>query len=91
MIGKTAVVSAVKKTVGVVAKVGTSEVTKVVDGVKAIGQVAGMMPSKKKTLAEVTEDLKRLKELKDLNEQGIITDAEYEEIRMRYVEKLKEN
>ena len=33
----------------------------------------------------------KLKEIKDLNEQGIITDEEYEEIRMRYVEKLKEN
>ena len=33
----------------------------------------------------------KLKEIKDLNEQGIITDEEYEEIRMRYVEKLKEH
>lgn len=85
MIGKTAVVSAVKKTVGVVAKVGTSEVTKVVDGVKAIGQVAGMMPSKKKSLAEVTEDLKRLKELEDL---GILSEEEFEEKKKKYMEML---
>ena len=85
MIGKTAVVSAVKKTVGVVAKVGTSEVTKVVDGVKAIGQVASMVPSKKKSLAEVTEDLKRLKELKDL---GILSEEEFEEKKKKYMEML---
>ena len=85
MIGKTAVVAAVKKTVGVVAKVGTSEVTKVVDGVKTIGQVAGMMPSKKKSLAEVTEDLKRLKELKDL---GILSEEEFEEKKKKYMEML---
>ena len=85
MIGKTAVASAVKKKAGVVAKVGTSEVIKVVDGVTAIGQVAGMMPSKKKTLAEVTEDLKRLKELKDL---GILSEEEFEEKKKKYMEML---
>ena len=53
-------VTVVKKAVGAVAKVSVSEVTKVADGVKAIGTVAGMVPSKKKSLAEVTEDLKRL-------------------------------
>ena len=84
MIRKTAV-SVVKKTVGVVAKVSTSEVTKVVDGVKAIGQVAGLMPSKKKSLAEVTEDLKRLKELKDL---GILSEEEFEEKKKKYMEML---
>ena len=84
MIRKTAV-SVVKKTVGVVAKVSTSEVTKVVDGVKAIGQVAGLMPSKKKSLAEVTEDLKRLKELKDL---GILSEEEFDEKKKKYMEML---
>jgi len=78
-------VRVVKKTVGVVTKVSVSEVTKVADGVKAIGTVAGMVPSKKKSLAEVTEDLKRLKELRDL---GILTEEEFEEKKKKYLEML---
>ena len=78
-------VRVVKKTVGVVTKVSVSEVTKVADGVKAIGQVAGLVPSKKKSLAEVTEDLKRLKELRDL---GILTEEEFEEKKKKYLEML---
>jgi len=78
-------VKVVKKTVGAVAKVSASEVTKVADGVKAIGAVAGMVPSKKKSLAEVTEDLKRLKELKDL---GILSEEEFDEKKKKYMEML---
>jgi len=78
-------VKVVKKTVGAVAKVSVSEVTKVADGVKAIGTVAGMVPSKKKSLAEVTEDLKRLKELKDL---GILSEEEFDEKKKKYMEML---
>ncbi|WP_405725070.1 SHOCT domain-containing protein [Anaerotignum sp.] len=78
-------VKIMKKTVGAVAKVSVSEVTKVADGVKAIGVVAGMVPSKKKSLAEVTEDLKRLKELKDL---GILSEEEFEEKKKKYMEML---
>ena len=44
MIGK--VVTVATKAVNTVAKGSVSEVTKVVDGVKAIGTVAGMVPSK---------------------------------------------
>ena len=78
-------VKVVKKTVGAVAKVSVSEVTKVADGVKAIGTVAGLVPSKKKSLAEVTEDLKRLKELKDL---GILSEEEFEEKKQKYMDML---
>ena len=78
-------VTVVKKAVGAVAKVSVSEVTKVVDGVKAIGTEAGMVPSKKKSLAEVTEDLKRLKELKDL---GILSEEEFDEKKKKYMEML---
>lgn len=78
-------VTVVKKAVGAVAKVSVSEVTKVADGVKAIGTVAGMVPSKKKSLAEVTEDLKRLKELKDL---GILSEEEFDEKKKKYMEML---
>ena len=78
-------VTVVKKAVGAVAKVSVSEVTKVADGVKAIGTVAGMVPSKKKSLAEVTEDLNRLKELKDL---GILSEEEFDEKKKKYMEML---
>ena len=78
-------VQVVKKAVSAVAKVSVSEVTKVADGVKAIGTVAGMVPSKKKSLAEVTEDLKRLKELKDL---GILSEEEFDEKKKKYMEML---
>ena len=83
MIGK--VVTVATKAVNTVAKVSVSEVTKVADGVKAIGTVAGMVPSKKKSLAEVTEDLKRLKELKDL---GILSEEEFDEKKKKYMEML---
>ena len=83
MIGK--VVTVATKAVNTMAKVSVSEVTKVVDGVKAIGTVAGMVPSKKKSLAEVTEDLKRLKELKDL---GILSEEEFDEKKKKYMEML---
>ena len=78
-------VRVVKKAVCVVTKVSVSEVTKVADGVKAIGTVAGLVPSSKKSLAEVTEDLKRLKELKDL---GILSEEEFEEKKQKYMEML---
>ena len=83
MIGKVATVAT--KAVNTGAKVSVSEVPKVVDGVKAIGTVAGMVPSKKKSLAEVTEDLKRLKELKDL---GILSEEEFDEKKKKYMEML---
>ena len=40
-------VTVVKKAVGAGAKASVSEVTKVAEGVKASGAVAGMVPSKK--------------------------------------------
>ena len=62
---------------------------------KAFDRMIERMEKNRKSGSEETGGhetlVAKLKELKDLNEQGIITDAEYEEIRMRYVEKLKEN
>ncbi|MGN0135947.1 SHOCT domain-containing protein [Anaerotignum sp.] len=76
----------VKKVMGTVKHVSISEVTKVADGVKAVGGMVDMLhPSKEKSLAEVTEDLKRLKELKDL---GILTEEEFEEKKQKYMEML---
>lgn len=75
----------VKKTVGVVKHVSVSEVTKVADGLNALGTVFGVVPSKKNSLEKVTEDLKRLKELKDL---GILSQEEFEEKKKKYMEML---
>ena len=61
---------------------------------KAFDRMIERMEKNRKAVTEVAEGhetmIAKLKEIKDLNEQGIITDEEYEEIRMRYVEKLIE-
>ncbi|MDO4531119.1 MAG: SHOCT domain-containing protein [Bacillota bacterium] len=76
-------VGIVKKTVGAVAKISITEVAKVADGVKAVSEL--IVPDRKRSLAEVTEDLKRLKELRDL---GILTEEEFEEKKKKYMEML---
>ena len=62
---------------------------------KAFDRMIERMEKNRRSGAEENGDqgsvVAKLKEIKDLNEQGIITDEEYEEIRMKYVEKLKEN